>query len=91
MWTVCTKEVEEDGVCCCSERLSAENGSTCICGCCYDARTLYAVSCIVNAATVVDRFYCQFGTCTDRRLQKKSVIADAFLFFGWRLAETSSC
>ena len=52
MWTVCTKEIEEDGVCCCSERLSAENGSTCMCGCCYDARTLYAVSSIVNAATV---------------------------------------
>ena len=29
-WSECTKEVEEDGACCCSERLSAETGSSCV-------------------------------------------------------------
>ena len=42
--TECTKKVEEDGVCCCSERLSAENGSSCVVVV-MELETLYAVSC----------------------------------------------
>ena len=64
--TECTKEVEEEGVCCCSEWLSAETGSCCACSCCFgvvQAQNLYAVSCKSTQThkCCIKQFYCQLN------------------------------
>ena len=73
----CTKEVEEDGVCCCSERLSAENDFPVWCLLWSLSALELCMRCRVSKRRQqVDQFY----ALTTDRLQKKSVITDAFSF-----------
>ena len=70
----CTKEVNEDGVCCRSERLSTETGSCCVV-------VVMELSKPINAVLRRHTFsWSLAGICKIYR-----VIADAFLFFGTSL------
>ena len=91
-WSECTKEVEEDGACCGSERLSAENGSSCVVVGTELSKLKVCMRYRVSQRRLTSAFLIANKITTDGdrtvpvgRLQKKSVIADAFLFFGTTL------